>query len=266
MEKDASVQILKEVNRLREKIRHHDYRYFVLNQPQISDTEYDQLMQRLKELEELYPQLKTPNSPTQRVGGEPLAGFKQARHRIAMLSLDNAYSFEEVKEWEKRLHKGLGPKEKVEYVTELKFDGVSATFIYKQGELFLGATRGDGQTGDDITANLKTIRSVPLKLLVNAQHPIPEILEVRGEVYMEHQDFRQLNEGRKKADQQLFVNPRNATAGSLKLLDPKITATRKLKNFIHSFGLLEKGKVFTTHWEFLQAAKGWGLRVSLISK
>jgi len=256
----------KEIEKLRQEIRHHDYRYYVLNQPEVSDSEYDKLMKQLENLEEKYPQLKTPDSPTQRVGGEPLKRFKQVKHRIPIRSLDNAYSFAEVKEWAQRVRKGLGRKEKVEYVTELKFDGVSATFLYKEGKFVLGATRGDGQTGDDITPNLKTIRTAALRLISGRKYSFPQTLEVRGEVYMDRKDFGKLNEGRKKKGEALFVNPRNAAAGSLKLLDAKITAARKLKNFIHSFGLLEKGKKFSTHWEFLQAAKSWGLRVNPYNK
>ena len=255
-------KVKKEIGNLRQQICHHDHRYFVLNQPEISDSEYDKLMRRLKGLEEKHPQFKTSDSPTQRVGGEPLKEFKHLKHRIPILSLDNAYSFDEVKDWVQRVHKGLTRGEKVEYVTELKFDGISATFTYKDGKFTLGASRGDGQSGDDITANLKTIRTVALRLTSREKYPFPENLEVRGEVYMDRRDFERLNEGRKKRAKPLFANPRNATAGSLKLLDPKITAERKLKNYIHSFGLLEKGKKFSTHWEFLQTAGVWGLRVN----
>jgi DNA ligase (NAD+) len=252
----------KEIEKLRQKIRRHNYRYFVLNDPEISDSEYDKLMRRLIELEEKYPQFKSADSPTQRVGGEPLKKFKQVKHRVPMLSLDNAYSFEEVKAWAQRVRKGLGRTEKIEYTTELKFDGISAAFIYRKGRFSLGATRGDGKTGDDITANLKTVRTLALKLKSTKGHSLPGVLEVRGEVYMEHGDFRRLNEERKKAGHSLFANPRNAAGGSLKLLDPRITAKRKLKNFIHSFGLPEKGKGFSSHREFLQSAEAWGLCVS----
>jgi DNA ligase (NAD+) len=255
-------KVKKEIETLKKKIRHHDYRYYVLNQPEVSDSEYDKLMRRLKELEERYPKLKTSDSPTQRVAGRPLEKFKQVRHRIPMLSLDNAYSVEELKEWTQRVRKGLGHREEIEYVTELKFDGTSASFTYRQGRFVLGVSRGDGQTGDDITVNLRTVRTLTLKLISNTENPLPEVLEVRGEIYMERRDFQKLNEERKDKHEPLFANPRNAAAGSLKLLDPKITAQRKLKNYIHSFGLLEKGKPFSTHWEFLQTAKTWGLRIN----
>jgi DNA ligase (NAD+) len=252
----------KEIETLKKKIRHHDYRYYVLNQPEVSDAEYDKLMRRLKELEERYPKLKSSDSPTQRVAGRPLEKFRQVRHRIPMLSLDNAYSVEELKEWTQRVRKGLGYREEIEYVTELKFDGTSASFTYHQGRFVLGVSRGDGQTGDDITVNLRTIRTLALKLISTTKNPLPEVLEVRGEIYMERRDFQKLNEERKDRHEPLFANPRNAAAGSLKLLDPKITAQRKLKNYIHSFGLLEQGKSFSTHWEFLQIAKTWGLRIN----
>ncbi|MFH1245044.1 MAG: NAD-dependent DNA ligase LigA [Candidatus Omnitrophota bacterium] len=255
-------KVKKEIDQLREIIRHHDQRYYGLNDPEVSDTEYDRLMRRLKKLEEAHPQLKTADSPTQRVSETPLEHFQQVKHRLPMLSLDNVYSLEELKEWDKRVQKGLEQRQEVEYVVELKLDGTSAAFIYQQGKFILGASRGDGQTGDDITANLKTIRTAALTLIPGREHPLPETLEVRGEVYMERGDFEQLNAQRKKEGELLFVNPRNAAAGSLKLLDSRITAQRRLKSFIHSFGFLEGPEQFQTHWEFLQTAREWGLCVN----
>ncbi|MBN3039265.1 MAG: NAD-dependent DNA ligase LigA [Candidatus Omnitrophica bacterium] len=252
----------KEVEELREKIRHHDYCYYVLDQPEISDSEYDKLMRRLKSLESVHPELLTPDSPTQRVSGQPIKEFKSVRHRLPMLSLDNAYSYAELHDWVERVRKGLGQGEKIEYITELKFDGTSASFTYRDGRFILGATRGDGQIGDDITANLRTLPTVALRLISSAKYPVPKFLEVRGEVYMEHNDFQRLNREKQKKGEPLFVNPRNAAAGSLKLLDPKITAQRKLRHFIHSFGSLEKGKKISTHWEFIQSAREWGLRLN----
>jgi len=259
-------KIKKEINELRDEIRHHDYRYYVLSHPEVSDTEYDKLMRKLKNLEEKYPQFKDINSPTQRVGEKPLKGFKQIKHQVPMLSLENAYSFDEVEAWVKRVHKGLGKGKRVEYVTELKFDGTSASFTYQQGSFAFGVSRGDGQSGDDISSNLRTVRSVALKFISSKKYPIPSGIEVRGEVYMEHRDFAHLNKEREKAGEPLFVNPRNAAAGSLKLLDPKVTAGRNLKNYVHSFGYLGKTITFSTHWEFLTAAKSWGLRISPHSK
>jgi len=258
-------KVKKEIEKIRQEIRHHDYRYYVLNQPEVSDAEYDKLMRRLKQLEDKHPQLKVPDSPTQRVGGEPLKGFEQVKHKLPMLSLDNAYTFEEIKAWAKRVDKGLAG-EGVKYVTELKFDGTSASFSYQKGSFVFGLSRGDGRAGDDISSNLKTIRTVSLKLIPSKKYPIPEDIEVRGEVYMEAGDFTRLNKERVKKDEGLFVNPRNAAAGSLKLLDPKVTAGRSLKNFIHSFGYLGKARTFSTHWQFLAAAKSWGLRISPHSK
>ena len=254
-------EVKRKVEKLREEIRHHDYRYYVLNQPEISDKEYDDLVKKLKQLEKQHPELVTPDSPTQRLGEEPLIGFKTVKHRVAMLSLDNTYSSEEIEEWDKRVHKGLS-REKVEYVVELKIDGVGVSLTYQKGVFLVGATRGDGVTGDDITQNLKTIKSIPLRFLVTESSQLPDLIEVRGEVFMEKSDFEKLNVEKKKKGEALFANPRNAAAGSLKLLDSRLTAGRKLNCFIHSFGTLEGGKVYKTHWEFLQSAKRLGLRVN----
>lgn len=259
-------KIKDEIEELREEIRHHDYCYYVLNQPEVSDKEYDVLMERLENLEKEYPQFITPDSPTQRVSGEPREGFKQVKHRRGMFSLDNTYSIEELKDWDTRVRKGL-PGERIEYVAELKIDGTSASLTYKKGKFSLGATRGDGEVGEDITANLRTIKSIPLRLKMptarlKQRSEIPELLEVRGEVYIEQNDFKKLNEERKKQGEALFANPRNATAGSLKLLDPKITALRKLNCFVHSLGAAEGAEAFPTQWEFFEAIKEFGLRVN----
>lgn len=250
-------EIKNRIEKLREEIRHHDYLYYVLSQPVISDKEYDELYRELKELEEKYPQFISPDSPTQRVSGEVLKEFKTVRHRVKMLSLDNTYSFEELIEWNERIYKNLG--EKVEFVVELKIDGVSASFTYEKGVFVLGATRGDGEVGEDVTLNLKTIRSIPLCI---KGKEIPHLLEVRGEVYMERKDFEILNKEREKKGEVLFANPRNAASGSLKLLNPAITAQRKLNCFIHSFGVLEGGRKIATQWEFLNYMKELGFRVN----
>lgn len=186
----------KQIEKLRDGIRHHDYCYYVLNQPEISDKEYDGLMARLKELEEAHPALVAPDSPTQRVGGEASGEFKTVRHKVKMLSLDNTYSFKELKEWAERVHKGLHHSEEVEYAVELKIDGVSVSLAYIDGMLAVGATRGDGEKGEDVTSNLRTIPSIPLKLLPFAGAPLPLTLEVRGEVYTARKDFEQLNKER----------------------------------------------------------------------
>jgi DNA ligase (NAD+) len=258
--------IKQEIEKLRDEIRHHDYRYYVLDQPEISDKEYDVLLNKLKGLERAHPDLVTPDSPTQRVGGEPLKGFKTISHKVRMLSLDNAYSFDELKEWDERVKKGLPRAEKVQYVAELKIDGVSVSLTYEKGVLAVGATRGDGETGEDVTLNLKTVASIPLKLLDHPAGSIPETLEVRGEVYMAKKDFEELNRLRAGEGEALFANPRNSAAGSLKLLDPRLVAERNLTCFIHSFGILEKGRPPEGQWEFLEQAKKWGLRVNPASK
>jgi DNA ligase (NAD+) len=257
-----SEEIKKQIEKLRDEIRHNDHRYYVLNQPEISDKEYDDLLKKLKKLEEAHPELIRPDSPTQRVSGEPLRGFKTVSHKIRMLSLDNTYSFEELKDWAGRVEKGLRPGEKAEYAAELKIDGVSISLTYEKGLLTIGATRGDGETGEDVTLNLKTVRAIPLKLLAGPSIPYPKTLEVRGEVYMTKKDFEKVNKGRAKEGEDLFANPRNSAAGSLKLLDPGLVAKRNLNCFIHSFGILEGGKELPGQWEFLGAAKQWGLRIS----
>ena len=254
-------EVKRRVEKLREEIRHHDYRYYVLNQPEISDKEYDDLVRELKQLEKKYPELITPDSPTQRVGEKPIEGFKTVRHQVAMLSLDNTYSNEEIMDWDKRVHKGL-PGEKVEYVAELKIDGVGVSLTYEKGFFAVGATRGDGIVGDDVTQNLRTVKSVPLRFLSMDPSQLPDLIEVRGEVFMEKKDFEKLNQEKKRKGEDLFANPRNAAAGSLKLLDSRITAERKLSCYIHSFGTLKGGKSYNTHWEFLQSAKRLGLRVN----
>jgi len=254
-------EVKRKVERLREEIRHHDYRYYVLNEPEISDKEYDDLVRELKKLEEQYPEFITADSPTRRVGEKPLEGFKTVKHRVAMLSLDNTYSAEETKDWAKRVLKLL-PREKVEYVVELKIDGVGVALTYEKGAFVLGATRGDGIIGDDITQNLKTIKSIPLRLFSFDASQLPDLIEVRGEVFMEKSEFEKLNQEKKRKGEALFANPRNAAAGSLKLLDSRLTAERRLNCFIHSFGTLEGRKVYRTHWEFLESMKKRGLRIN----
>jgi len=250
-------QIREKVEELREKIHYHNYKYYVENNPEISDYEYDGLMQQLKELEERYPSLKSPTSPTQRVGGTPVEGFPTVEHSIPMLSLENTYSEEEVREFEERLHRQL-PEENFEYVVELKIDGVSVSLIYEDGELVRGSTRGDGRRGDEITANLKTIHTIPLKL----RKRVGGRIEVRGEVYMTKSGFLKVNREREKEGESLFANPRNAAAGSLKLLDPKITSQRPLNNFVYLLADSTKIKIPSTHLECLEKLKEWGFKVN----
>ena len=227
--------IKKKIESLKEKIIHHDYLYYVLSQPMISDKEYDILMRELKELEDKYPQYKSNDSPTVRVSAGTLESFKTVKHKQKMLSLNNSYSFEELKEWDERVHKGLNAGERIEYVAELKIDGLSANLAYEKGNLVIGATRGDGETGEDVTQNIKTIRAIPLVL---RGRDIPDSIEIRGEVYMDEKDFEILNKEREKAGDVLFANTRNAASGSLKILDTGIVAKRRLNFFAHSLGCL----------------------------
>ncbi|MEK6715364.1 MAG: NAD-dependent DNA ligase LigA, partial [Candidatus Omnitrophota bacterium] len=242
------------------QIRHHDWRYYALSQPEISDKEYDDLLKELKELEAKYSELITLDSPTQRLTNVLQKGFKTVKHAVKMFSLDNAYSYDEIKDWDERVHKGLNSERsrRIEYTAELKIDGVSIALTYKKGILELGATRGDGETGEDVTFNVRTIPAIPLKLLTD--NP-PQILEVRGEVYMPKKEFERLNKERKKQGEDLFANPRNVASGSLKLLDTKLTALRNLSCFIHSFGIIEGMKI-ESQYDFLNLAKKWSLRIN----
>ena len=249
----------REVERLRQAIRRHDRLYYVEASPEISDHEYDRLVTTLQQLEAEFPQLVTPDSPTQRVAGQPLKTFPVVRHRVPMLSLDNTYSHEELRAFDARVRKFLGG-EAVAYVVELKFDGVSVSLTYRGGRLLRGATRGDGEQGDDITANLKTIRAVPLTLDLPARR-LPARLEIRGEVYMPRKAFEQLNRARERAGEPLFVNPRNAAAGSLKLLDPRLVAERHLNLFCYGVAAVE-GRPFATHHEVLTFLREAGCRIN----
>ena len=256
------LEIKKKIDSLREKIRRHDYLYYVLSQPQLSDKEYDDLISKLKVLEDKFPQHKSGDSPTVRVGGGILEGFKTVKHKVKMLSLDNTYSIEELREWDERVHKGLSRGKNVEYVVELKIDGVSANITFESGKLATGATRGDGEKGEDVTENIKTIRAIPLVLLGKN---IPSLIEIRGEVYMDRGEFDILNDERQKNGDVIFANPRNATSGSLKLLDSGIVARRGLNFFAHSLGEYKGGEL-KTHWEFLGRLKNWGLRTDMHAK
>ncbi len=255
-------QARKRVEQLRREIHYHDRKYYVENNPVISDYEYDQLMKGLEEIEAQYPELITPDSPTQRVGGEPAEEFATVEHKVAMLSLDNTYSQEELTDFDNRIHRLL-PGQKIEYVVELKLDGLGVALIYEYGRFIRGATRGDGQRGEDITGNLKTIKSIPL-VLDDIGLSIP-IMEVRGEVYMQRRAFEELNIQRQADGEMLFANPRNAAAGSVRLLDPRITAERPLDIFLYNISYIE-GKSLETHWESLQFLKSLGFKVNPYTK
>ncbi len=258
-------QAKKEIAKLSQELTEHNYRYYVLDQPSISDKEYDDLLKRLVDLESQFPQLRRPTSPSVRVGIKIDAMAPSVTHRRKMMSLDNTYSLEELREWFQRVTKGLAG-EKCEWVVELKIDGVSAALTYESGQFTLGATRGDGSTGEDITHNLRTVRSIPLILTESKASPVPRLLEVRGEIFMDRNDFGELNKARAKNGEELFANPRNAASGSAKLLDSRITAERNLRCFVHSFGLLEGENDIKTQWDFLNQSKAWGLPVNTHSK
>jgi len=244
-----------EIEKLRELINYHDYRYYVLDNPEISDEEYDKLFKRLKELEEKYPQYITPDSPTQRVGGKPLEKFGTLPHKSPMLSLDNVFEEEEMREFDAKIKRFLNSNEDLEYVGEPKLDGLSIELIYQNGFLTAAATRGDGITGEDVTQNVKTIKSIPLSVKEKSE------FRVRGEVIMYIKDFLELNEMRRKNGEPLFANPRNAAAGSLRQLDPSITASRKLNAFFYYLVDYSALK-FDTHYETLQFLKELGFKVN----
>ena len=255
MAKLTKAQAKTRVKKLREEIDYHSYRYHVLDDPEVADAEYDALVAELMDLETEFPNLVTPDSPTQRIGAPPSDLFAPVRHRSPMMSLDNCFSLEELQAWGARVERGVGKAGG--YVTELKMDGVAVNLIYEAGSLVKGATRGDGYEGEDITGNLKTIRAVPLKLRGKA----PGIIEVRGEVYMRTDDFEKLNVRLGEAGHKTFANPRNAAAGSLRQKDPSVTAQRSLSLICHGVGYAE-GVRFTSHWEALQTIRDLGLRTN----
>ena len=240
---DPDKKIEKKVEALREKIRHHEYRYYVLDDPEISDADFDKLMNELKRLEAEQPQLITPDSPTQRVGGKPREGFVKAKHSSPMLSLDNAYSEEELRDWERRVHELSGQTD-LEYMCELKLDGMSLALVYKDGRLERGITRGDGSIGEDVTLNVRTVRSIPLTISKDKlkKAGIPVDFEVRGEMLMPLAAFRRMNEERERQALSVFANPRNATAGTVRQLEPSITAQRRMDFF--AYFLLKDGQTF----------------------
>lgn len=251
-------EIRQEILRLREEVAKHNYRYYVLDDPLISDAEYDRLFRRLVELEKENREFASPDSPTQKVGAPPLERFATVRHTLPMLSLNNANDQEEMDVFEERIRRFLKNSQPIEYVVEPKIDGVAVELVYDQGRLAVGSTRGDGINGEEITLNLKTIRSIPLTLH-QANKNLPRRLEVRGEVFLSRAAFQKLNREREEEGQPVFANPRNAAAGSLKQLDSTITAKRPLDIFCHGMGETA-GASFTTHAEFLQTLKEWGLK------
>jgi len=251
-----------EIEQLRDKLRHHEYLYYVQDQPEISDAAYDRLMKRLEELEAAHPALITPDSPTVRVGGTPREGFQTVQHRRPMLSLDNAFSYDALRDFDRRVRQGSG-REKIEYIAEHKFDGLSVSLQYADGGLARALTRGDGRTGEDVTPNVKTIRSIPLRVdvAVLKKLKLPPSFEVRGEVLMTRKAFEAMNRQQEESGGKIFVNPRNAAAGSVRVLDPSITARRRLEFF--AYYLLVDGQVpFAKHSESLEALKQLRFRAS----
>ncbi len=254
--------INKQINYLKSVIREHDHRYYVLDDPQISDHEYDSLLRELKNLEDSHPELITTDSPTQRVGGSPISEFDQIHHSKPMLSLGNAFGIDELEAFNKRINDTLDAND-VEFNAELKFDGLAVTILYENGIMKYAATRGDGSVGEDVTHNIKTIKTIPLKLH-GENHP--RIFEVRGEVLMDKNDFKELNEYQISLGQKTFANPRNAAAGSLRQLDPKITAKRKLKFYAYSLGQVDQDLEFTNHTDILEYIHNAGVPISSYSQ
>jgi DNA ligase (NAD+) len=257
-----SADVEREIEKLREEIRYHEHRYYILSDPEISDVKFDEMVYRLQKMETEHPELVTPDSPTQRVGGQPAEEFAKVRHSAPMLSLDNTYSVDELRDFDRRVRE-LSGRAKVPYVAELKLDGLSMALTYEDGILTRGLTRGDGVTGEDVTQNVKTIRSVPLKIDSRTLGVIGHAknFEVRGEVIMTHKAFRQANEQREKNGEPPFANPRNAAAGTIRQLDPKVVAQRNLDIFLYY--LLVNGRPpFKEHWKVLEALESLGFKVN----
>ena len=245
---------------LRRQLHHHSYRYYVLDSPEISDAEYDKLLRELQTLEEQHPSLVTPDSPTQRVGAPPLDEFQTVRHRLPMLSLGNAFDQDEIRAFDERIkrHLGMPAEEPIDYLADLKVDGLAVSLTYENGILVRGATRGDGTTGEDITVNLRTVRAIPLRMLTQ---DAPSLVEVRGEVYLDHREFARINKEREEAGEPLFANPRNAAAGSVRQLDSSITARRRLDIIVYGLGAGEVAS-FERHSELLDYLERSGFRAS----
>ncbi len=247
------------IKNIKNLLNDYSYSYYILDQPKVPDAEYDRLFRELQQLEAAHPELITPDSPTQRIGSKPSESFKQIRHSIPMLSLDNAFAQDDVINFDRRIHERLKIEAEIEYVCEPKIDGAAVSLVYEDGVLIKAATRGDGVVGEDILSNVRTIPSVPLVL---HGKDFPRTLEIRGEVYMPLKGFEKFNENAEKLGEKTFVNPRNAAAGSLRQLDPRITATRPLDIFCYALGEVTDGKLPTKHSEILSKIKAWGLRIN----
>jgi DNA ligase (NAD+) len=243
---------------LRRQIEQHNYRYYVLDDPEVSDAEYDRLLRELQEIEARFPELVTPDSPTQRVGVTPVAEFGEVTHRVPMLSLENAFSDEDVRDFDRRMRERLRV-ETVDYAAEPKLDGLAVSLTFERGRFTVGATRGDGATGEDVTLNLRAVRAVPLQLRGQGY---PEVLEVRGEVFMPIAGFKRFNAQAESRGEKTYVNPRNAAAGSLRQLDPKLTSSRPLDIYFYGVGYVEEGAIPDRHSDVLRVLRGWGLKTS----
>ncbi|MEM4657802.1 MAG: NAD-dependent DNA ligase LigA [Candidatus Methanosuratincola sp.] len=251
----------KRIEELRKEIAYHDYLYYVENNPVISDAEYDELLAELRRIEERFPELITPDSPTQRVSGGIQEGFRPLEHLTPMMSIDNVMTEEDAREFDRRVKRFLGVEGRIEYVAEPKFDGVSASLVYENGAFVRGATRGDGRVGEDVTMNLRTIKTIPLRLMGDL--PKPKLIEIRGEVILPKKAFRELNRKLAETDEPLFANPRNAAAGSLRQLDPRITAERPLEFYGWGVGKVafDGGFDFKEEWEVIEYLRNWGFKV-----
>src|SRR5688500_14590268 len=261
MASEKGSAVAKRIKQLREQINHHNHLYYTDARPEITDREFDKLLAELIELERANPELITPDSPTQRVGGDVQTELKPVKHAVPMMSIDNTYNEDEVRAFDERVRKNLGEDERIAYVLEPKIDGTSISLRYENGQLVLAATRGRGNVGDDVTVNARTIRSIPLTLRGGAQHrgpAAPAILEVRGEVYMDNDDFQRVNKEIEATGEEAYANPRNLTAGTLRRLDPKIVAQRRLRFLAHGLGQVEPMPA-TSYWEWTQLLRQWGL-------
>jgi DNA ligase (NAD+) len=256
----VSADLREKLESLRDQIRHHNYRYHALDDPEVPDVEYDRLVRELQSIDAEYPELITPDSPTQRVGDAPISTFATVQHELRMLSLGNAFSEDELREFHRRVLDRLELDDTAEliYAAEPKLDGAAVSLLYEQGVLVQGATRGDGTTGEDITHNVRTIEAIPLKLLGSS---FPTRLEVRGEVFMPKAGFDAYNEKARAAGEKTFVNPRNAAAGSLRQLDPKLTAERPLDMYAYSVGVATDGTLPSRHSEIIDQLQEWGIKV-----
>ena len=249
--------VQKQIDALHQKLNHYGYQYYVLDDPSVPDAEYDRLYRELQALEKNHPELITKDSPTQRVGDQPLSAFTQVKHEVPMLSLDNVFSADELKDFYKRIQQRLNIEdENIEFSAEPKLDGLAVSLLYEKGVLVRAGTRGDGTTGEDVTQNIRTIHSIPLRLM---GENIPDLLEVRGEVFMPKAGFEALNRKAIEQNEKPFANPRNAAAGSLRQLDPKITATRPLAMYCYAVGKMEGVTELSKHSDLLDGLRQWGL-------